>query len=119
MEAGAANGVDEAGPENAPFIKNGRRREYKDWFKAQGVEECHKPGAPVSIIARHHDINANVVFRWRREYRLGILRPAPAPPRERGFVPLGFIGREGQAVSLPPKAKLPAAETSSCKNSFG
>ncbi len=79
MEPRVSNGAGETGSREAPFIKGGYRREYKEWFKAQVVEECHKPGSSVSIVARRHDLNANLVFRWRREYRLGIIRPsAPA-----------------------------------------
>ena len=28
-----------------PFIQCGKRREYKDWFKAQVVQECMAPGS--------------------------------------------------------------------------
>ena len=30
-----------------------------------------KPGASVSQVARAHDVNANQVFHWRRQYRSG------------------------------------------------
>ena len=40
-----------------PFIQCGKRREYKDWFKAQVVQECMAPGSSVSIVARRYDIN--------------------------------------------------------------
>jgi transposase-like protein len=50
-----------------PYIENGGRREYKDWFKVHVIEECHVPGASVSIVARRYNINSNVLLRWRRE----------------------------------------------------
>jgi transposase len=106
MEPRAAGRAEEAEDRDAPYVKSGHRRAYKEWFKAQVVEECHKPGASVSIVARRHDVNANVLFRWRREYRLGILRPSPQ--RNEGFVPVGMIGKEGKPVAIPAaKAKLP------------
>jgi len=74
MEASVSSGAGEAN--EPPYIKCGNRREYKDWFKVRAVEECNQPGVSVSVVARRHDVNANVLFRWRREYRLGILRPS-------------------------------------------
>ena len=37
------------------------------------VEETLKPGASVSVVARAHDVNANLVFGWRKLYREGRL----------------------------------------------
>ena len=31
------------------------------------VAEALEPGASVSIVARRHDVNANQLFKWRRE----------------------------------------------------
>ena len=31
------------------------------------VAETREPGASVSIVARRHDVNANQLFKWRRE----------------------------------------------------
>jgi transposase len=31
------------------------------------VSETLEPGSSVSIVARRHDVNANQVFKWRRE----------------------------------------------------
>ena len=39
--------------------------------RRQIVEETLKPGASVSRVARAHDVNANQVFHWRRQYREG------------------------------------------------
>ena len=33
------------------------------------------PGASVALIAREHEVNANLVFKWRRHYREGQLGP--------------------------------------------
>lgn len=37
------------------------------------VEETLLPGASVSRVARRHDVNANLVFYWRKLYREGQL----------------------------------------------
>jgi transposase len=36
-------------------------------LKRQIVAETLAPGASVSIVARHHDVNSNQLFKWRRE----------------------------------------------------
>ncbi len=48
-----------------------RRRRY--WTleeKRQIVEESEKEGASIADVARRHDVNANLVFTWRR--KLGV-----------------------------------------------
>jgi transposase len=119
MEARTPNGDEHAETREAPFIEGKYRRDYKEWFKAQVVEECAKPGSSVSTVARRHDINSNVLFRWRREYRVGIIRPSARPPSDVAFVPAGVIDADGKlvtqapakpAITAPPpaKAKPPA-----------
>ena len=109
MEPSVAGGAEKTKNREAPYIKSGHRREYKDWFKAQVIEECHAPGASVSIVARRHDINANVLFRWRREYQLGILKPTPRPNPQEAFVSAGVIDQDGKLV--PTTTPKPAAAT--------
>jgi transposase len=49
---------------------NGERRRRRLWSadeKWQIVAETFAPGASVSIVARRHDLNANMLFTWRRE----------------------------------------------------
>jgi transposase len=59
--------------------------------KRRIVAETRMPGASVSVVARRHDVNANQLFRWRRQYEAGAagageaqlvpvtVRPSPAP----------------------------------------
>ena len=44
-----------------------KRRQWTEAFKRQIVAETLEPGASVSIVARRHDVNANQLFKWRRE----------------------------------------------------
>src|ERR1035437_9094331 len=46
-----------------------RKRRYSPAFKRRVVKESLVPGASVSVVARRHDINSNIVFRWRKEFR--------------------------------------------------
>ena len=45
----------------------GKRRHWPEVLKRRMVAETLEPGASVSIVARRHDVNANQLFKWRRE----------------------------------------------------
>jgi transposase len=47
------------------------------------VEETLEPGASVSMVARRHDVNANLVFGWRKLYSAGGLRNTASAPAAR------------------------------------
>jgi transposase len=51
----------------------GRRRHWPVALKRQIVAETLAPGASASMIARRFDVNANQLFRWRRDWREGLL----------------------------------------------
>ena len=46
--------------------ENGRRRLWSVEEKRRIVAETLQPGASVSVVARRHDVNANMLFTWRR-----------------------------------------------------
>lgn len=45
-----------------------RRREEE---RRRIVAESYEPGASVSVVARRHDLNTNLLFTWRRRYGSG------------------------------------------------
>ena len=51
----------------------GKRRHWPDAIKRELVAATLESGASVSIVARRHDLNANMLFKWRRQF-------APAAP---------------------------------------
>jgi transposase len=53
-----------------------RRRLWSDDEKRRIVAESFAPGASVSVVARRHDLNANMLFTWRRQIGAAALRPA-------------------------------------------
>ena len=58
----------------ADTSKDGRKRRFRsEQERRQIVEETLRPGASVSLVARAHDVNANQVFKWRKQYREGRL----------------------------------------------
>lgn len=48
-----------------------KRPNFSVKLKRQIVEETLKPGASAALIARAHEINANLLFKWRRHYLAG------------------------------------------------
>ncbi len=75
--------------------------------RRQIVEETLKSGVSVSQVARAHDVNTNLVFHWRRQYRAGwfddVARKATA------LVPVKIVRSAGeslQATARKAKAKV-------------
>ncbi len=54
-----------------------RRRTYSLEDKRRLVAESYEPGASVSQVARRHDLNANLLFNWRRQLREPLRAQAP------------------------------------------
>ncbi len=57
-------------------ISTGARRRWTLEEKRRIVAETFAPGASVSIVARRHDLNANMLFTWRRQIGAAALLPA-------------------------------------------
>ena len=80
--------------------RRGRRR-WTDDEKKRIVAESEVPGSSVSIVARRHDLNANMLFTWRREFRQ---REAGGDADQAAFVPAivapDEVG-EGQPAAAP------------------
>src|SRR6478735_8735369 len=52
-----------------------QRRVWSDDQKRRIVAETFEPGASVSVVARRHDLNANMLFTWRRTIGAAALVP--------------------------------------------
>lgn len=84
-----------------------RRRTAEE--KRRIVEETLVPGASVSIVARRHDVNANQLFTWRRQYRRGELSNGRS---EGALVPVCVIGKGGVISGVSGLAKPEPARSS-------
>lgn len=66
-----------------------RRRDHSPELKHELVRQCLLPGASVSSIAMAHGINANLVFKWRREHRAAMAASLePAQPLGPALLPI-------------------------------
>lgn len=74
------------------------KRRHKVWpeaLKREIVAACEAPGASVSMVARHYDVNSNQVFTWRRLYSGASDVAAPQ------LVPV--VVTPEQPAALPPR----------------
>jgi len=55
--------------ESGTRIGEPARRQHDRSFKASLVEQSLQPGASVAVIARNNGVNANLLFKWRRDHR--------------------------------------------------
>ena len=55
------------------------RRFWSEDEKRRIVAQSYAPGVSVSVVARRYDVNANLIFMWRRDPPTS-RRPAPMPP---------------------------------------
>ena len=71
-----------------------KRRRWPLEVKRQLVAETLEPGSSVSIVGRRHDVNANQLFKWRREL-------AGSTPAAAALVPVAVMPEP--ATGMVPK----------------
>ena len=84
------------------------RRQHERSFKAELVRQSLEPGASVSAIALSNGINANLLFKWRREH----LRDSGRSPAPAVLLPVQVTsGVEATAAVCVPAAPAPPPAT--------
>ncbi len=118
-------------------VEAGRRAKRRSWSMAERrriVEAALAPGASVAGVARAHNVNANLVFKWIRRSREGwhgrrrALRRSPGADASPSFVPVRLIapvstalkdaiaGEGGAPIRQcdPPSSARPQGRTRAC-----
>ena len=80
-----------------------KRRRYDTAFKRHLVELSLVPGASVARIALDHRLNANILFKWRREQLPELAHAAPKPAA--GLLPVTVVEPERSAVEAAGQAR--------------
>jgi transposase len=83
------------------------KRRHKVWpeaLKREIVAACLVPGASVSMVARQYDVNANLVFTWRKLYG-GVPEMSPTQ-----LVPVVVTLDPAAAKKPAPLPDLPSAD---------
>ena len=82
-------------------IKSTPRRHHAAELKARVLAACDEPGASVAAIARAHELNANLVHKWRRG-----VAPMARPLASCGAA---HVAGEFIALALPSREAVPTA----------
>jgi transposase len=86
----------------------GKRRQWSEALKRRIVAETLEPGSSVSIVARRHDVNANQVFKWRRE-----MTPDSSPAAESiPMLPVEIVSEHTGELPGQPGEPRPRARRS-------
>ena len=90
-----------------------RRREHSPALKRELIERSLQPGASVSGIALASGINANLLFKWRRQHLRSQARATAAAVATPVLLPVTIESPTPQAaaVALSVPASAPAART--------
>ena len=92
-------------------VKPGNRRgkpNYPVEFKRQLAVAACEPGVSVSKLALAHQVNANMVFKWRRDLRAGLFDDAAQTPTALLPVVLGRAPVAALPKPMPsPRDKVP------------
>lgn len=52
-----------------PDKPKSKRRRYSQEFRLSVLKECEATGSSIAEVARKHQLNANLVHKWRRDYQ--------------------------------------------------
>jgi transposase len=78
-----------------------RRRRYDRAVKQQIVEQTLVPGASVARIAREHGLNANQLFKWRRQHLATQATPTTSTAAPAAWLPVTIVAEPPPAVPPP------------------
>ena len=87
----------------------GKRRRWPEALKRELVAATLEPGASVALVARRHDVNANMLFKWRRRFTAVAAQPSSAPPA--GLVPVQIVP-DTPVITGPTVDAKPAVDRS-------
>lgn len=78
-------------------VRAGKRRMRTLDEKRQIVEEVLRADESVAVIARRHEVNANLLFSWKRQYEKGLLES-----KRTALVPVKVQRKASSAVRAVP-----------------
>jgi transposase len=90
------------------------RRHHDRSFKAELVRQSLEPGASVSAIALHNGVNANMLFKWRRDHLRAQSQPTTDPAVRAVLLPVELVRSSPEVATtqtsadVAPSASKPA-----------
>ena len=97
-------------PRSPEVTRRGSHRRGTDEQKQRMIAECDEPGASVSIMARRHDVNTNMLFNWRQAHR----RVGNAAAELVSFVPALITPEPLPTLQELPKRKKGCSARPTC-----
>ncbi|RYL21214.1 IS66-like element accessory protein TnpA [Acinetobacter piscicola] len=87
--------------DSAPTLKKPRRT-FTDEFKHQLIQQCQQPDTSVAKVAMQHQINANLLHKWIRQFRS--MPPALTTPSsiQVDFLPIVLSSTPVKQEAPPP-----------------
>ena len=89
------------------------RRQHEKSFKAELVEQCLMPGASVAAVALAGGVNANLLFKWRRDHLRSKRLSGAASSSSTVLVPVQVttgmdtgVGRSQPSATSPASAPM-------------
>jgi transposase len=93
--------LDNSDSDMGPVLPVGKRPNFSRGFRREIVEKTMRPGASASRVALEHGLNANLVFKWRSQYRAEQRLSVPALPDAQQPAMLPVIIDESTPPALP------------------
>jgi len=87
-------------------VKRAPRRLRSLAEKCRIVEETWVPGASVAVVARRHEVNANLVFAWRKLYDQGLLKAQNSTP----LLPVKMVPPATTSDAPPPRSAASSSD---------
>jgi len=78
------------------------RRKWSEDFKRRVVAEASRPGVSAASVAQRFELNANLVFNWKRRYGSELIGGAPA------FLPIEVVASAPPVPSAVPTSPVSA-----------
>lgn len=95
------------------------RRQHERSFKAELVAQCLVPGASVAAVALAGGVNANLLFKWRRDH-LRAMRGSGVTSSSAVLVPVQVApDMDSGSQLLPPAAPATVVPASSATRNVG
>ena len=101
------SGLVSVDPEVTGRVRRRPRRTWSDEEKRQLVVLTYEAGTSVSIVARRYDLNANLLFTWRREaLRAEQMAGATETPPALTFASIEVIPDQGAPSCASPEGRI-------------
>lgn len=94
-------------PEVTVGARRRSRRTWSDEEKRRLVALTYEAGTSVSIVARRYDLNANLLFTWRREARRAeVVAGTAEGSATLTFAPIELIADQGAPSCASPEGRI-------------